>query len=444
MKKIKEYLKTIIKENETCVLALSGGPDSMCLLELLKELKKEKEFSLICAHINHNTRVQCEEEKKFIEKYLKKTNIPLEYYKIEKYKKGSFNEEEGREKRYEFLKEVCKKHNATILLTAHHKDDLTETILMRILRGSTLNGYSGIKKESIWEDIKIIRPLLSIRKKEILEYLNNFHIPYVIDETNNELIHFRNKIRHKIIPELEKIEPKYLEKIEIFQESLEQAHKLITSVLEEKKEKIIKEGKIIKEEFLTLEQTWQEEVLKEYIKDIYNKELKRISRKHLKIALNFIRNQKETQEIDFPGKFLLKKDRQSIWLEKKQKRENYCIKVESLNILPDGSIVKKIDKYQEKSNFEIHLNSKEITFPLFLKTRETGMKMEVKNLNGSKKISDILINSKIKKEEKEKVPILVDKNGTVLWVLGIKKSKYDLEKNENYDIIYKYIKKEGI
>ena len=122
-------------------------------------------------------------------------------------------------------------------------------------------------------------------------------------------------------------------------------------------------------------------------------------------------------------------------------KKTFKIKCTEENILPNGDLVVKIDHYEEKSNYEIHLNSKEICLPLYLTTRENGMKMAVKNLNGHQKVNDILINSKVKKGEKDQIPILIDSNGVILWVLGLKKSKYDLEKEENYDIIYKYIKR---
>jgi len=443
MKRNKEYLKNLIKENDTCILALSGGPDSMCLLHLLLEVKKETNYNLICAHVNHNTRPSCEEEKIFLEQYLESKKIPLEYFKIENYQKGHFTEEEGREKRYEFLKEIYKKYHGDFLFTAHHKDDLTETVIMRLLRGSTLNGYIGIKKESVWDGVKMIRPLLDKRKKEILEYLDFFHIPFVVDESNESDIPLRNKIRHHILPAIENLEPNFVDKIVQYSETLEKAQNILTEEIEEKKQKVLEKKKIKTEEFLNLSTAWQEELLKEYIKEIYQKNLFKITKKHLILALDMIQNEKSSLKINFPDKKTLFKNKDYIWLEEEKKKEPYCIKVEKKTILPNGDLLKEIESYEEKSNNEIHLNSKELSFPLYITTRSPGMKMEVKNLNGTKKISDILINSKIPMERKEEIPILIDNEGKVLWILGIKKSKYDLEKKENYDIIYKYIKKEG-
>ena len=124
--------------------------------------------------------------------------------------------------------------------------------------------------------------------------------------------------------------------------------------------------------------------------------------------------------------------------------DTFYIKLEEEVTLPNGDMVKKIPGYTEKSNFEIHLSSKKITLPLYLTTRKNGMKMAVKNLEGHKKVNDILTDKKIPKEKRDQIPILIDTNGTVLWILGVSKSKYDLAKDENYDIIYKYIERKEL
>jgi len=444
MKESINYLEHLLKEKDTCVIALSGGPDSMCLLHFLLEIQKQKKIKIIAIHINHNTRPSCEEEARFIANYLKEYDVTLEYHKIESYKKEKFTENEARTRRYEVFKQIVKKCNANYLFTAHHVDDLTETIIMRILRGSTLEGYAGFKQEMMWDEVKIIRPLIYHTKKEILEYLEGSNIPYVIDESNQNDIYLRNKIRHNILPVLETIEPNYQKKILKFRETLEEANSIIEEKIEEEKQKVVEKNKLKKQELLKQSIQIQKEVLKDYLKKYYQEDLGKITDKHLQIILEFIKNQKETSSVNLPSKTILKKDKNYIWLTKEKKCPKYRIKLEEKVILPNESIVKKRSTYEQKSNYEIHLNSKEITLPLYLTTRSPGMKIEVKNLKGTKKVSDILINSKVPREKKDEIPILIDSNGVVLWIPGIKKSKYDLEKNENYDIIYQYIKKEGL
>ena len=158
--------------------------------------------------------------------------------------------------------------------------------------------------------------------------------------------------------------------------------------------------------------------------------------------MNLLLGKKENAYYEFPMDYLFIKNEGYAFLKKKETVKPFCYSLEDYLVLDDKSVVEKTKEYTEKSNFEIHLNSKEITLPLFIKSRENGMKMEVKNLNGTRKVNDILIDNKLTKEEKDKVPILVDSRGKVLWILGIKKSKYDIDKGKSYDIIYKYKKKE--
>jgi len=203
MKKIKEYLKTIIKENETCVLALSGGPDSMCLLDIISSL--DKNINIICAHINHNIREESKNEMAFIRKYCKIKKITLETTTFDKKSLNeNYNELELREKRYLFFEEILKKYNAKYLFTAHHGDDLVETILMRITRGSTLKGYTGFQIETTKRNYRIIKPLIFMTKDDIELYNKEHDIPSVKDKTNDEDNYTRNRYRHNVLPFLKK------------------------------------------------------------------------------------------------------------------------------------------------------------------------------------------------------------------------------------------------
>ena len=130
-------------QNDTLVVGTSAGPDSMALLHYLKNNTNNK---LICCHINHNVRKESKTEEKYLINYCKKENIIFETMKIEKYIKNNF-ENEAREKRYDFYEEILNKYNTKYLFLAHHGDDLIETILMKISRGSSLEGYAGIKRQ---------------------------------------------------------------------------------------------------------------------------------------------------------------------------------------------------------------------------------------------------------------------------------------------------------
>ena len=128
-------------DNDTIVVGCSAGPDSMCLLHLLKE---KTNYNIICCHINHNVRKQSAEEEEYLKKYCQEKNITFECYKITNWQENNF-ENEARKKRYKFYEEILNKYHTKYLFLAHHGDDLIENILMKISRGCNIEGYLGIK-----------------------------------------------------------------------------------------------------------------------------------------------------------------------------------------------------------------------------------------------------------------------------------------------------------
>ena len=151
-----------INNNDTIIVGCSAGPDSMALLHYLKNNTKN---NIICCHINHNVREESKIEENFLSNYCKNNNIIFEIMTIDNYTKNNF-ENEAREKRYNFYQEILNKYNSKHLFLAHHGDDQIETILMKITRGSDLEGYAGIKEISKQNNFYIIRPLQNYTKTE--------------------------------------------------------------------------------------------------------------------------------------------------------------------------------------------------------------------------------------------------------------------------------------
>ena len=177
------YSFLVNKVNDSVIVACSGGPDSMALLSLVVSIKKVLNLNVIVAHINHNVRSESESEKNFVLDYCISHDLIFEYMKIDSYSDDNF-ESEARGKRYKFFDELASKYNCKYILTAHHGDDLMETILMRIVRGSTLSGYSGFSRVVNRGNYEILRPLIHLTKDEIISYDDSNGIKYVIDKTN--------------------------------------------------------------------------------------------------------------------------------------------------------------------------------------------------------------------------------------------------------------------
>ena len=198
----------LVKDNDKIVVGVSGGPDSMCLLDSLIKLKNkfyEKyniSYSLVVAHVNHMIREESKGEKIYVENFCKKYDIPFYYLeedvKVNSKKEKMSEEAYGRKIRYEFFEEVRVKENATVIATAHNMDDDIETILLNMIRGTGLKGLTGMN----YKYKNIIRPLLNIEKSDILEYNTRYELNPCIDKTNFENIYSRNKIRNVLIPTL--------------------------------------------------------------------------------------------------------------------------------------------------------------------------------------------------------------------------------------------------
>ena len=231
MDKCIEFLKNILIKEDNILLSCSGGPDSMCLLKLLIDIRKEIGFKIIVAHVNHGVRDESSEEEVFVRDYCALNDISFELLKIESYK-GNFHND-ARVIRYNFLDKLYKEYNCTKMFTAHHGDDLVETILMRISRGSNLTGYIGFKNINKLNDKEVIRPLIYTTKKDIIIYNDTNNIPYRIDESNNSLEYTRNKFRHLVLPNLKKIDENIHLKFLKFSEKLNEYDKFIESYIDD-------------------------------------------------------------------------------------------------------------------------------------------------------------------------------------------------------------------
>ena len=423
MKEILDIIDSKVNDNDTLIIACSTGSDSMCLLSLVQKLSKK--VRIICAHVNHNVRKQSLEEYSYLEDYCKNNNIIFEGMTITEKIDNNF-EDTARKIRYKFFNDLYKKYNAKYILTAHHGDDLIETILMRITRGSNLKGYSGIKME----DGKYLRPLLLTNKDSILEYLKENNIKYYEDYTNNEDEHTRNRYRHNVLPFLKSesndINRKYLK----FSKELQLYDNFVNEYI--KKNKFIKNNSfdlsLSKEDYLI-----QKKVIELIISKLQEDYIFNINDSIVDNIIKLMHSKKSNLYIDLIDGFIARKDYNVVTIEKK--KDNISFNVAFNDFFEnDEYIIRKVNTIEGKSNYIIRLDSKEITLPLIIRTKEDSDKMIVKNL-GTKKIKDIFINEKVSINKRNSYPIVCDSSNNILWLPGLKKSKFDKDKKEKYDII---------
>ena len=427
-----------IKEEDTLVVGCSAGPDSMALLHYLKNNTNNP---IICAHINHNIRKESKEEEKYLKNYCKKENITFESMSIDKYKEKNL-ENEARTRRYQFYEKILEKYHTPYLFLAHHGDDLIETILMKIARGSNLEGYAGIKEIAKKENYYIIRPFLEYTKLDLINYNNKHNITYYLDKTNEDTTYTRNRYRKKILPLLKEensnIHKQYLK----YSKTLLEYQTYIEEEISTHLPKIFSNNTIELTELKKLHPFLQKNIIYKILNNYYQNEPNLIKEKNMQDLLNLIENKKPNLSINLPQNKIARKSYDKLYLEEKNTPpENYKIPLQKINQI--GTItIKQIEDTTEDGNDICRLNSKKLNLPLYLRSRQPGDTIEQKGLNGHKKIKEIFIENKIPKHLRDTYPILVDNKDQIIWIPNIKKSKFNSQKQEFYDIILKYCEKE--
>lgn len=431
--------KFIPDKTTPLVVGTSAGPDSMALLHYLANNTNNP---IICCHINHNVRKESNEEEKYLKNYCKKQNIPFECLKIKKYEEKNF-ENEARKKRYKFYKEILNKYNTKYLFLAHHGDDLIETIIMKINRGSNLEGYAGIKEISKTKDYIIIRPFLSLTKQDLINYNNQNNIDYYIDKSNEDTTYTRNRIRKNILPLLKEENKDIHKQFLKYSKTLLEYNTYIEEEIKELLPTIYQDKKLNLTIFITYKPFLQKNILYYILNKIYKNTPNIITEKHITSILNIINNQTPNLTINLPQNKIAKKTYQTLTIINniKENSPNYKIPLTKETII--GSIIiKKIKPTQENGNDICKLNSKNLNLPLYIRNKQPGDKIELYNNKATKKVSDILIEKKVPKEKRNTYPILVDANNQIIWIPNLKKSKFNTRNNENYDIILRYCEKE--
>ena len=396
------------------VIGVSAGPDSMCLLDLLEK----KTNKIIVCHINHNIRKQSIIEENYLKEYCQKHNLIFETMTIKEYKENNF-ENEARKIRYNFYEEILKKYHSNQLFLAHHGDDLIETILMKIERGSNIEGYAGIKRISKLPNYTIIRPLLPYTKEDIKNYNKSHNITYYIDSSNTNIDYTRNWYRHKVLPILKERKKDIHLSFLKYSETLQEYNEYIDRTIQEKIPNIY-QNNTINIDVLNREDPFiQKNILYYIMNNLYNNKSNIITSKHINNILSLVNNNRPNIKINLPQNKILIKEYNKLYIKDNNSNDNNNYKLELKNNIKINNITFVLKEKEDSDGNNIcRLNSKDINFPLYFR---------------------IFIENKIPLSKRNNYPLLVDAKDNILWIPNIKKSNLCNKKEENYDIIIKYI-----
>lgn len=431
------YQDIHLKDGDVVVFGCSFGPDSMALFKSLVLLRNKIDIKLVCAHVHHGKRKESDQEKEDLEAYCQQYNVIFEYMKIEHYSDDNFHNE-ARHIRYQFFKDVADKYHATYIMTAHHADDLMETILMRMTRGSTLEGYSGFKKVSQLGEYTLYRPFISYTKDQLLSFDKQHHVPYALDASNDSNVYTRNRYRKVILPFLKQEDPNVHQKFIKYSQTLQEADAYIKQQTITAVSNVIDDNLLDIPLFLQQDHYLQKRILEYLLHQFYQDDLILLGEKHVEILQKLARSRRANAMIFLPNDILAIKKYNKLYLQKNiDVISNYDMEINDLVWLPNHHVLKVVAQSSGNSNAMTRLSSKEVKLPLRVRTREEGDVMAIKG-GGHKKIKDIFIDKKIPLKERDTWPIVVDATNQIVFLPGLKKSKFDRKKDEIYDIILEY------
>ena len=224
------------------VVAVSTGVDSTVLINALLNSTKISPQQLIVAHVNHQLRGQSVEEEAFLRKWCDQNQLAFvsTRWPVNEHPQNGV-EAAAREFRYEFFKQVMRKHDAQVLLTAHNADEQAESFVMQVIRGGWLSQLNGIPEQRPFAEGRLIRPFLKQSKQFLITMAKENHLTWYEDQTNQTNEFLRNRVRNEIIPAFRKENPRVVEHIEHFQSQLLEQTLLLDQIVLEKIEKLKKD-----------------------------------------------------------------------------------------------------------------------------------------------------------------------------------------------------------
>ncbi len=430
---------SMLKYGDKVLVGVSAGPDSVCLLYVLKELREEYNLSLHIAHLHHGFRgSEADEDVRFVKAIGDSLGIPLhiEYVDIPSYiKRARLSKQAGaREVRYKFFYRVAEEIGADKIALGHTADDQIETFLMRVIKGSGPHGLAGIPPVRD----KVIRPVIEIYREEIKEYLSERDIRYRIDSSNLSPVYLRNKIRLELIPYLSKeYNPNIIDTLMRNLKILRDEDIFLDEYVEKKyPDLLISESKghvrFDMEKLASIARPIRRRVLRRAVESIIGEGVVVLSFKHVEDSLSLLDNERGG-EIHLPCGIIVRKDRKTFGVYLKSEvtpipSYAYNIAVPGDTLIPEAGVTirtailtspdKGVKGEKDGNKYKTCFDMGKFSLPLIVRNRRSGDLFCPQGMGGKKKkIKEYFIDQKIPREERERIPILTSPEG-ILWIIG--------------------------
>ncbi len=450
----------LIEKQRRVIVGVSGGPDSMALLHFLWSRRAKYKLDIIAVGVDHQLRAHVsEQDMLYVKKQCKQWNIPFDMSKVDvtsyerKHKVGT--QLAARTLRYEVFAEKMKQYEADYLALGHHGDDQIETMLMGMIRMTSLQGLRGIPIKRLFARGKIIRPLLPLTKEEIESYCTTYEIKPRIDDSNFETDYTRNELRLRVVPVLKDKNHYLHQTIQQLSETIQEDEAYIMSEAEKLLPHIVtlrespRCATIEINHFTKHPVSLQKRVFRLTLNYLYKQNIPdKISYTHEQIFLQLLEDSTSNKLLHFPQQLHVEKSYNNVYLFFKQAKkttEAFHVVIEDIPTqvsLPDQSVIKvervyDISTYRQTAHCFIYPEAA-LSFPLHIRHRQAGDRMSYEGLQGSKKLKDIFIDDKVPRHRRDQIYLLTDDEAEVLWLVGMRKKAMKQNNDNSYIVVTYY------
>lgn len=431
---------------ENVLAGVSGGPDSVALLHILVQLSPKYQISLGVIHLNHGLRPgRCDQDEAFVAQLAARLNLPFFRHRANLNPHRGSVEEQAREARYGFFKEIMTDHGYAKIALGHQKNDNAEAVLMHLLRGSGIRGLGGIPPV---RDNQIVRPLIDLDRTGIIHYLENHHIPFVEDETNTDPAYERNRIRHHLLPIIkEAYNPNIIETLhrtaDVCREEDIWLDRHLAPLLDPIIARSEKHCLELRRSLLITEPPAVQRRLIRRAMGVWRGHLRRMGAQHIDAVIKLMTMDSGDKRISLPNgiqavrcaAYLRFIRRRAPHIAQRSEKRDFRHTIAGPEDLPrtvslpacgcrllfemDDTIQR--EPLPRKDDNRVWFDLDKLAFPLQIRSFKPGDRIRPFGMHGTQKIKKLFINRKIPAARRRHIPLL-ESQGAIVWVAGVRRS----------------------